>query len=489
MSAIAQPATRILLTVGAAWLLASCAAGPDYARPDLALRPTFMGAAAGAGEAAAAEGAWWAAFNDPLLSDLVAASIAGNLDVAQAQARLRQARAGVQAANAAFAPSVGLQASAAQNRVSLNGPDGALAGSPGFQRQNDLFDIGVGASWDIDLFGGLRRGREAAGANAGAAEAGLAGARITIAAETARTYITLRTLQERLRVAQERSEVQGQLVELTRLRYEGGVSTELDLRQAEALKEASDARTPLLETGVEVALNRLDVLQGLAPGETREQFIATRAIPEAPPVPARLTPADLLRRRPDVVAAERQLASATARIGVAAADYYPRLTIGGLLGQQSFDSDLLFDAASASTGGLIGIRWRLFDFGRVDASVEAARGGADEALAAFRSALLRASEDVENALVARANLQRQLRNLDAATAAATRSSALARDAYEGGSVSFLAVLEAERARLDAEDQRAQARGEATIASITLYRAIGGGWSAPDDNARQVEGSS
>jgi NodT family efflux transporter outer membrane factor (OMF) lipoprotein len=480
---------KALLAVGAASVLAACAAGPDYARPQVELRPAFIASVAGAGEIAPAEGAWWAAFEDPLLTGLVANAVSGNLDIAQAQARLRQARAGVRAAGAAFGPTVGFEGSAAQNRASLNSPDGALAGAPGFQRENDLFEVGVGASWEIDLFGGLRRGHEAARAGAGAAEADLAGARITIAAETARTYIGLRTLQERLRVARERSEVQRQLVALTRLRYEGGVSTELDLRQAEALQEASDARIPILEMGVEATLNRLDVLQGLAPGETRERFIAAQAIPQAPPVPARLTPADLLRRRPDVVAAERQLARATARIGVAAADYYPRLTIGGLLGQQSFDSATLFDAASANAGGLIGIRWRLFDFGRVDANVEAARGGADEALAAFRSALLRASEDVENALVAQANLQRHLRSLDAAVVAAARSSTLARDAYEGGSASFLAVLEAERTRLDAEDQRASARGETAIASITLYRAIGGGWSAPGEAPRQEETSS
>jgi len=489
MSAIAHPGMKALLAVGAASLLAACAVGPDYARPEVGLRPAFMGSPAGAGETGSAEGAWWATFDDPLLAVVVARAVSGNLDISQAQARLRQARAGVRAAGAAFAPTIGLDASAAQSRVSLNGPDGALAGAPGFQRENDLFDVGVGASWEIDLFGGLRRGHEAARANAGAAEANLAGVRITIAAETARTYIGLRTLQERLRVAQERSEVQRQLVELTRLRYEGGVSTELDLRQAEALLEASDARIPILETGVEAALNRLDVLQGLAPGETRAQFMSARAIPEAPPVPAHLTPADLLRRRPDVVAAEHQLARATAQVGVAVADYYPRLTIGGLLGQQSFDSDTLFDAASAYSGGLVGIRWRLFDFGRVDANVEAARGGADEALAAFRGSLLRASEDVENALVAQANLQRHLRSLDAAVGAATRSSTLARDAYEGGSASFLAVLEAERTRLDAEDQRASARGEAATASITLYRAIGGGWSAPNEEARQAETSS
>jgi NodT family efflux transporter outer membrane factor (OMF) lipoprotein len=441
-----------------------------------------MGATAG--DAANVEGAWWETFDDPLLPEVVANAVSGNLDIGQAQARLRQARAGVRAAGAAFGPSVGLDASAAQNRVSLNGPDGALASAPGFQRENDLFDVGVGASWEIDLFGGLRRGQEAARAGAGAAEANLAAARITIAAETARTYITLRTLQERLQIARARSGVQRELVALTQLRYEGGVSSELDLRQAEALVEASDARIPILETGIEAALNRLDVLQGQAPGETRARFIAARAIPLAPPVPSRLTPADLLRRRPDVVAAERQLARASARIGIAAADYYPRLTIGGLLGQQSLDADLLSDASSAYTGGLIGIRWRLFDFGRVDANVEAARGGADEALAAYRSAMLRASEDVENALVAQANLQRHLRNLDAAVTAATRSSVLARDAYEGGSASFLAVLEAERARLDAEDQRASARGEATIASITLYRGIGGGWVAPNAAANQ-----
>lgn len=468
--------------LGAAWLLGACVAGPNYERPEIALRPQFMGAASSPSEVSAqapvVEGSWWTSFDDPLLSDLIATAVAGNLDIAQARARLRQASAGVRSANASLAPTLGLDASAAHARASLNGPSGALASAPGFRRENDLFDVGFSASWEIDVFGGLRRGREAARANAGAADAQLAGARITIAAEAARAYVNLRTLQERLRIAHDESDVQRHLVELTRARYEGGVSTELDLRQAEALLQASDARIPGLETGVEAALNRLDVLQGFAPGETRARFLSVGSIPNAPAMLADVTPSDLLRRRPDIVAAERRLASSTARIGVAVADYYPHLTLGGLLGQQSFDASSLFDAASASTGGLIGIHWRLFDFGRVDASVEAARGGADEALAAFRSTVLVASEEVENALVARVNLERQLRNLDAAVVAATRSSAIARNAYENGSASFLAVLEAERARLGAEDQRAVIHGDATIASITLYRAMGGGWSAP-----------
>jgi NodT family efflux transporter outer membrane factor (OMF) lipoprotein len=479
---VAPKVNAALPILGAAWLLAGCAAGPNYVPPQMTLRPTFMGASASPAEARretqGVEGSWWASFDDPLLADLIANALSGNLDIAQARARLRQASAGVRSANASLAPGLGLDASAAHARASLNGPDRALAGAPGFQRENDLFDVDVSASWELDLFGGLRREREAARSNAGAADAQLAGARITIAAEAARAYVGLRTLQERLRIAREESDVQRHLVELTRARYEGGVSIELDLRQAEALLQVSDARIPGLETGVEAALNRLDVLQGLAPGETRARFLSAGSIPDAPAMLADITPSDLLRRRPDVVAAERKLARATARIGVAAAEYYPHLTLGALLGQQSFEANSLFDAASASTGGLIGIHWRLFDFGRVDASVEAARGGADEALAAFRSTVLVASEEIENALVARANLERQLRNLDAAVAAASRSSAIARNAYQTGNASFLAVLEAERARLDAEDQRAVVHGEATVASITLYRAMGSGWSAP-----------
>lgn len=454
---------------------------PAQARPAQAVQSPLSATAFQATAAArplADAHAFWGGFGDPLLVAAVTRADAGNLDIAIARARLAQARAGAKAAGAALLPQAAITASAAQSRSSLEGRDKALTRLPGFQRANDLYDADVGASWEIDLFGSLRSGRNGARADAQAATYGVAAARVAIAAETARAYVALRGAQERLAIVHESADVQAKLLELTRARFDQGDVSELDVRQAEALEARTRARVPAVDTEVETLLNQLDVLQGLEPGTSRADYAPPRPIPTPPAGIGALTPQDVLRRRPDVAAAERRAAAADARIGVALADYYPHVSLSGLLGQESLSTAGLFSGPAALAQGVIGLRWRLFDFGRVDAEVAAARGAAAEALAAFRLSALQASAEIETALVDLDNSGRQLTAADDAVRAAARASAIASDAYGAGAQSFLVALDAERSRLDAAEQRAAAQTAASLAAIRLYRASGGGWSAP-----------
>jgi NodT family efflux transporter outer membrane factor (OMF) lipoprotein len=465
------------------WLLlagmSGCAVGPDYRRPDSPLRDfhSVHGLqAATAGTAQPKLDTWWDGFGDPLLSKLVERARNQNLDLAAALARVQQARAAARAAGAQLLPTADLSAQAARARQSLESPIGQVASHlPGYERDRSLFDAGLGASWELDLFGGLRRGRQAALAEMRAAIAAQAGTRISVAADTADAYLRIRGDQAQIAVVQEQVETDQHLLDLVRRRFERGLAAVREVAQSEALLSQARASLQPLYIDLEAQLNRLDVLLGEQPGTSAAELGTRREIPDVPVVPAGDQPTEVLRRRPDVIAAERRLAAANARIGQALSDYYPRISLSGIVGYESTVPADLLKSATFQTLGVAGLRWRLFDFGKVEAEVAQARGAEAQALAEYREAVLHAAEDVENAFTALVQLEAHEQELLNEVAALTRARDSSQDAYTGGVIALTDVLDADRQLLAARNELAATRAGAARAAVGAYRALGGGW--------------
>lgn len=459
---------------------AGCTVGPDY-RPAPAALGRFHNASAVAARSAAASAPpldrWWTGFGDPILTSVVERALERNLDLAVALARVNQARAVARSAGAALLPTADATSQVSTTRLSLESPLGAIGRNlPGFDRALTLYDIGLGASWEIDLFGGLRRGAEAARAAAEAAEAAGVGSRITVAADAADAYFLVRGFQARLAFARAQVATNERLLDLVRLRFARDVASDLEVAQSEALLAQARGTVPLLVSGLDAELNRLDVLMGDQPGTRAGELAGEASIPAIPTIPLNDEPVDVLRRRPDVIAAERNLAASNARIGAALGQYYPKVSIAGLLGFESMDVDHLFRSATFQPQGIAGLRWRLFDFGKIAAEVAAARGAEVEALARFRQSILRAAQDVENAFMALVQLEARTRELVHEVAALERARDTAEAAYRGGIISLTDVLDADRLLLRAQDELAKTRADAARAAVGSFRALGGGWS-------------
>jgi NodT family efflux transporter outer membrane factor (OMF) lipoprotein len=463
--------------------LAGCAVGPTYVEPEMTGRPAFMGGPAvdaNAEQAAEVDLVnWWRSFDDPLLTSLVERALAQNLDLQQASARVVQARAALRHANADLVPSGQVSGQASENYQSRETPLGRIASAlPGFEREAQSYELNLGASWELDLFGGKDAARDAARADWQASAAGAAAARLAVAAQTADTYVAIRSLQARLDVSRHQQKVQQQLVDLVALQYRKGVAAELQLRQAEGALAQVKAIVPELEQNLESAMNALDVLLGVQPGTTRPDLAVVEPVPAPPAVSSAGGPAALLRRRPDIIAAERTLAASNARIGVAMAEYYPKFTLGGLFGTATMGVGGLFGGDAFQTSGFLGLRWRLFDFGRIDAEIVAARGRNAEALAAYRLTVLRASEDVENAFSSLVKQQARAQILADGVSALARARTSSFAAYKGGVASLLDVLDTDQRLLASRDAEIQSKAAAARAAIVSFRALGGGWDAP-----------
>jgi len=472
-----SPLAALLL---ASSLLAGCAVGPDYHRPEIAAPAAFMGTPAVAARTAAAEPVssdtrWWSGFGDPMLTDLVDKALAQNLDIAQAVARVTQARAGLHEANAALLPSGTISGSAAALRLSQDTLQGHELTAFGTGRNTENYEADLGASWEIDLFGGLRRDREAALDDYQASRADVAAARLSVAAQVADSYIAVRGLQERLAVANEQVSTQQRLVDTIGLQYRKGIAAELQLRQSEGVLAQVQGTVPVLQVAQDDALNALDVLMGEQPGTCRAQLSAPAAIPAAPAITDIGSPGDLLRRRPDLIVAERKLAASNAKIGSAISEYYPKFSLSGLIGTAATGPASLLAGGATQAQGVFGLRWRLFDFGRVDAEIKTARGRNAEALAAYRLSVLRASEDVEDAFSALVNREQQQRTLAGGATSLTRAQQSSMAAYKGGVVSLIEVLDADTRLLETRDALAQARTETARAAVASFRSLGGGW--------------
>ncbi|MFC4278807.1 efflux transporter outer membrane subunit [Achromobacter aloeverae] len=466
----------------ASLLLAGCAVGPDYETPQTATSGHFKGQAAMQARQAPAGTdmrVWWEGFHDPVLAQLVGRALDQNLDIAQAVARVTRSHAALGQAEAALVPSAAVAGEAARGRQSLETPQGRLLNAtPGYNRNGNYYELDLNAGWEIDLFGGLRREREAAIADYEAAQAAAAATRIAVAAQTADVYVAIRGLQARLAIARDQVRTRERLLSTVQLQFDKGLAAELQVRQSQGALAEVRATVPMLEDGLQAAVNALDILLAQPPGTSRDLLAVVAPIPEAPAIADTGTPADLLRRRPDLIVAERQLAASNARIGAAIAEYYPKVSLGALLGTATTASGHLFDNSANQTQGILGLRWRLFDFGRIEAEIADARGRNAEALAAYRLAVLRASKDVEDAFSTLVKREEQARYLDEGVAALARARVTSFTAYQSGVVSLIEVLDADSALLRTRDASVLARTEATRAAIASYRALGGGWDSP-----------
>jgi multidrug efflux system outer membrane protein len=461
--------TRQLVSVLLSLTLAACAVGRDYRPPETSAAARFSQLDAEAYSAEATVGAFWTLFEDKTLEHLVNEALAANHDLRIALTRVAEARALRGETRLDLAPTVTAGGGYTDQRFA----DAQLV--PGVPRDQELYDAGFDAFWELDFFGRVRRGVEAANAELGAAEAGLRDAQVIVSAEVTRTYFELRGQQQQLDVARRNVANQRETLELTNLRLEAGRGTELDTTRAQAQLSGTLATIAPLEAAIARAIHRLGVLTGREPGALTAVLAPSKELPAIPRMAAVGDPAGLLRRRPDIRVAERELAAATARIGIAVADLFPRVTFTGSAGYVADAFDGLGDNGSDTHFIAPGISWAAFDLGRVRARIAGSRANADGALLRYEQAVLRALEETENALVTHARTRQQLAHAEDAAGASRQAAGLARLRFEGGAADFLQVLDAERTQLEAEDRLAETRTDAATSLIAVYKSLGGGW--------------
>jgi NodT family efflux transporter outer membrane factor (OMF) lipoprotein len=352
---------------------------------------------------------------------------------------------------------------------------GSESSSSGSGATRTLYSLGFDAGWEVDIFGGVRRGVEAADADLAASREDLRDVLVTLISEVALNYLDVRTFQARLGVAEGNLAIQQQTYELIEARYQAGLGDELELQQARANLENTKAQIPALRSSLEEAKNRLAVLTGRPPGAVHDLLAARKPMPVIPPTVAVGVPAETLRQRPDIRRAERNLAAQTARIGEATADLYPKLRLAGSIGLESLKSADLLKSASETWNIGPSVSWNIFDAGAIRQNIEVQSALQEQFLLAYEAALLTALEEVENALTAYAEEQLRRQRLLAAAEAARQAESLAENQYHAGLVDFNTVLDAQRTLLTFEDQLAVSDGAVTANLVRLYKALGGGW--------------
>lgn len=475
-----MPSLRLISVLLSAGILSSCAVGPEYKKVDASLPDHYLGQVALDNRKATTNAdivKWWEGFGDPQLTQFVLLALEQNLDIAQAQARIKQAQSGLGAAHAALLPSGNISAQAIRNHQSLESPLGQLLNAvPGYDRNANLYEANFNASWELDIFGGLKREQAAALAEYQAAKAGAIATRLAVAAQAADTYITIRGLQSRLVIAKKQLETQLQLVTKVNMLFSRGLAPKLQVQQSEAAVAQVEATIPVLEAGLDVAMNALDVIIGAAPGKFRAELNAVKPIPTAPQIASLGSPADLLHRRPDLIVAERRLAAANAKIGQAISEYYPKVALSLLIGSATaISGGNMFSSAANQAAGVVGLRWRLFDFARIDAQIDNAKGKEAETLAAYRQSTLRATEDVENAISALVKREQQTASLALGEQSMSQARESSFIAYQRGVVSLIEVLHADENLLKISDAKAQAQTESARSAVAAFKALGGGW--------------
>ncbi len=461
------------LLISLALGLGACAAGPEYQAPDTPA-PRFANADAEHFARTRIEAAWWRELGDPVLDDLIERALSADLDVRMAAARLAAARAIYRDQSLDRLPTVTAHGAYDRRKQKLTG----FGTADGDTRiLSETFDLGFDAFWELDLYGRVRRQVEAARADAQAAEARLHAAQVSVAAEVARNYFALRGAERRYAVAVRNRDNQREAVRITRVRYELGRGTELDLASARAQLAATEATLPPLIAAERAAEHRLAVLLGRQPGTLEiSESQSARPVSESLAEPLAVgDPETLLRRRPDIRAAERQLAAATARIGVATADLFPQLSVTGFIGFITGEAGQLGESAAEAWSVTPTLSWAAFDLGSVRARLRATEAQADGALAFYEQTVLRALEETENAFVDFAQNQSRLAATVDQAAASGRAAELARIRYREGAIEFLRLLDAERTLLEAEDAVARAETDLNTSVVAIYKALGGGW--------------
>ena len=458
----------------AALVLAGCASvGPDYHAPKEA-PVTLQGVDATHQNNGDVQARWWKQFGDPTLDALIVRAAQGSPDLKIAVARLNQARAALGTAKSQQIPDIETGVSYQRSREQ----------QPGFSDQRQTitaYQAGFDASWELDLFGGIRRSVEAARADAAAGEASLQDAQVTLFAEVARNYFDLRGTQLRIDVARRDIANQQDSLKVIAARVEVGTGAEQDLASAKARLASVEAQLPVLETQASADQFRIAVLLGARPGELDIDLS-----------PATFKPIDVslaiggadevLQRRPDIRIAERELAAANARIGVAKADYFPHITLGGFIGFLAGRSNDFGGADSRAWSLAPSISWSGLNVQRVRSGVKGAEARADEARANYERTVLTALEDVDNSLVGFNQQRERVEKLVVQATESRRAADLAKIRYDAGRTDYLELLDAERTQLSAEDQLAEAEAAINTRAVQLYKALGGGWQACGDNA-------
>lgn len=448
------------------WLTA-CAVGPDYRAPDMPVPDTWHSQPHANvrpdNPEAPLLASWWTVLNDPTLNQLIERALAENLTVKQATARVVEARARRAITGASFWPAIGASAGGSRSDSDLSG-------------DQETWDGGLDASWEIDLFGGRRRAFESSTAQLAATEADLRDVLVSLLGEVALSYVDVRTSQSRLTYAERNLASQREVVDITTWRADAGLATVLDVEQAKSSYSTTLAALPSLESALEAGKNRLAVLTGQTPGALEETLRERKSIPVAPVEVISSVPADVMRRRPDIRAAERQLAAQTAQVGVATAELYPSLSLNGSIGVTAGAAgDLFSDGLQATRYGL-SLSMPIFRAGALRQNIKATNAVVDQALAVYEATVLAAYEEVENSLTQWVNEQRRHAALIDSAASARLASELALTQYNSGLVDFQTVLTADRQLISAEDALAVSDGEMTSNLIRLYKALGGGWS-------------
>lgn len=454
--------------------LGGCASvGPDYAKIEPAAQEEWYAQMEKGLEATALSenelATWWNVFNDPLLSSLQQRAIEENLGLKTAFSRLQQARINRGIRRADHFPQLGATGNVQRQRTSEN-----LGGRDGGQ-EFDWYQGGLDASWELDLFGGIRRSVEAAQAELEASTADMHAVLTSLTAEVALNYIEFRTNQQRVRVAKDNIETQKRTYDLNSSRHKAGLIDELVLQQSLRNLEQSRAQVASLETNIRQAENNLAVLLGQTPGSLRKEFTQIGEIPTTPPQVAVGIPAEAMRRRPDIRRAERALAAQSARIGIATAELYPKLRLSGTIGLEAMNSSDFFDSSSQFWNIGPAMSWNIFQGKALRLNIEMQEEKYTEALLQYNVTILEAQQEIENILTAYAKEQLRQEHLQKAVAAAKRTESLARDRYNAGLVDFYNVLDAQHALFQVTDELNQSKGQVGANLTRVYKAIGGGW--------------
>jgi multidrug efflux system outer membrane protein len=463
------------LAVGALLLAGCITVGPDYEQPETETPDAWHAAAVeGLIEGEAALRTWWQLFEDPKLTDLIGRATEANLELELALWRVEEARALRGVAAGPRVPQVDFSGESSRSQPSDSGALRDLAPAEGFDAAN-LHDYSIGAGWELDLWGRIRRSIESADAAVEASVEDYRDVLVSLLAEVALSYTDVRSYQERIRLANANVETQQNTLGLTRDRFAVGLVSALDVAQAESNLANTESLIPVLETNLQLALNRIAVLLGLPPGAVHAELEQAEPVPAEPPEVTVGVPADLLRQRPDVRRAERQLASQTARIGVATADLYPTFSLGGFIGVQAVDGSDLLSGDAVTWGVGLPIRWNLFAGGRIRSQIRVEEARTEQALLAYERTVLAALEEAEGAMVAFEQELVRRSKLSQSVDATERSLDLVMTQYRAGLTDFQNVLDTQRSLLNRQDELAASRGQVVKNLIGLYRALGGGW--------------
>ena len=470
--AIVRSLALVVLLLGA-----GCTVGPDYRPLGVAVAPAWLEAWSNGTDARPVDLVrWWTEFNDPILNKLVDRAVNANLDLAVAQARIREARGQLRAIGAEYWPTLDVGGSYSNIRTSENAfAAGRVAPQGGSNLQQDLFRTGFDSSWEIDLFGGTRRRVEAAQAIVDAAVEDRRSVQVTLLGDVAKNYIDVRAFQRRLAITQDNLKAQQDFLDLTIVRFNAGLASDLEVAQAEGQVQTTAAQIPALESALATTVYRLDTLVGGQPGLLWNELSQPAVIPALPPKAQVGLPVELLRRRPDIRRAERQLAASTALVGAATADLYPKFSLTGAFGLQSISASDWFTGQSRFWSFGPTITWPVFDAGKIRANIEIRNAQQEQSLRLYEKSVLTGLADVESSLVSYSREQTRYRSLLEAVNSNRRALRSAQDLYLQGLVPFLNVLDAQRSVFGVEDDLAQSEANLAANLVALYKALGGGW--------------